>query len=132
MRRKSHAPCEAGEKVAITSKSYLSLSERMERSGSTYAPKETPLPRECLSTLPSSGEVILITRYQKGYTPRAINKTLEENRAWVDGYNERNGISKAQEAAMFAGSMFGWDTPAAKPKNYDENGKAIKPKDKER
>lgn len=105
---------------------------RMERSGSTYQPKEIPLPRECLSTLPSSGEMILITRYQKGYTPRSIQKSPEENRAIVDRYNKNNGISKAQEAAMVAGSMFGWDTPAAKPKNYDENGKAIKPKEKER
>ena len=31
VRRKSHAPCEAGEKVAITSKSYLSLSQNEER-----------------------------------------------------------------------------------------------------
>lgn len=108
------------------------FAERMERSGSTYTPKEMPLPRECLSTLPSTGEVIKIDRYQKGYTPRNIQKTPEENRAWVDRYNEHNGISKAQEAAMVAGSMFGWDTPAAKPKNYDENGKAIKPKEKER
>ena len=104
----------------------------MERSGSTYTPKETPLPRECLSTLPSTGEVIKIDRYQEGYTPRSVQKTPEENRAWVDRYNEHNGISKAQEAAMVAGSMFGWDIPAAKPKNYDENGKAIKPKAKER
>ena len=69
------------------------FAERMERSGNTYQPKETPLPRECLSTLPSSGEMILITRYQKGYTPRSIQKTPEENRAIVDRYNKNNGIS---------------------------------------
>lgn len=108
------------------------FAERMERSGSIYTPKETPLPRECLSTLPSTGEVIKIDRYQKGYTPRGVQKTPEENRELVDRFNESHGISKAQEAAMVAGSMFGWDTPAAKPKNYDENGKAIKPKEKER
>lgn len=108
------------------------FAERMERSGNACQPKETPLPRECLSTLPSTGEVIKIDRYQKGYMPRSVQKTPEENRAWVDRYNKNNGISKAQEAAMLAGSMFGWDTPAAKPKNYDENGKAIKPKEKER
>lgn len=108
------------------------FAERMERSGSTYQPKEIPLPRECLSTLPSSGEMIMITRYQKGYTPRSIQKSPEENRVLVDRYNKNNGISKAQEVAMVAGSLFGWDTPAAKPKNYDENGKAIKPKEKER
>ena len=108
------------------------FAERMERSGSTYQPKETPLPRDCMSTLPSSGEMIMITRYQKGYALRATTKSPEENRAAVDRYNRNNGISKAQEAAMVAGSMFGWDTPAAKPKNYDENGTPIKPKDKER
>lgn len=108
------------------------FAERMERSGSTYQPKETPLPRECLSTLPSTGEVIKIDRYQKGYTPRSVQKTPEESRKLVDRYNSNHGISKAQEAAMVAGSMFGWDTPAAKPKHYDENGKAIKPKEKER
>ena len=102
----------------------------MERSGSAYQPKEIPLPRECLSTLPSTGEVIKIDRYQKGYTPRSVQKTPEENRNLVDLYNSNHCISKAQEAAMLAGSMFGWDTPAAKPKNYDESGKAIKPKEK--
>ena len=76
--------------------------------------------------------MIMITRYQKGYALRATTKSPEENRAAVDRYNRNNGISKAQEAAMVAGSMFGWDTPAAKPKNYDENGTPIKPKDKER
>lgn len=108
------------------------FAELMERNGCTYAPKNTPLPRDCMSTLPSSGEMIMITRYQNGYSLRAAAKTPEENRAIADRYNRNNGISKAQEAAMVAGSMFGWDTPAAKPKNYDENGRAIKPKSKER
>lgn len=107
------------------------FAERMERSGSAYQPKEIPLPRECLSTLPSTGEVIKIDRYQKGYTPRSVQKTPEENRDLVDRYNESHGISKAQEAAMLAGSMFGWHTPAAKPKNYDENGSPLKPKNKD-
>ena len=39
-----------------------------------------------------------------------------------DDCNVKNGVTKAQEAAMLAGSMFGWQTPAADPKNYDEQG----------
>ena len=52
--------------------------------------------------------------------------------AMVSGAFSAHKISKAQEQAMLAGSMIRWDSIAAKPKSYDENGKAIKPKDYER
>ena len=51
---------------------------------------------------------------------------------YEDKFNEKLGVTKAQEQAMLAGSMIRWDSIAAKPKSYDENGKAIKPKDYER
>lgn len=107
----------------------------MERNGNTYAPKEPPLPPKCLTLLPSSGDIIEVTRYEKGYRPirkREAFETQGGRELFVDTANKRMGVTKAQEAAMLAGSLFGWDTPAAKPKNYDENGKAIKPKDRER
>lgn len=108
------------------------FAERMEESGCTYAPKETPLPPMCYSTLPSTGEIIKIERWQKGYTATTFKDgSREENAAVKDKFNEKLGVSKAQEQAMVAGSMFGWDKPAAKPKNYDENGKPIKPKNKD-
>lgn len=106
------------------------FAERMERGGNTYAPKETPLPRECLSVLADTGELVKIDRYRMGCMPRSVQKTPEENRETASRYNEHYGVSKAQEAAMLAGSMSGWDTPLAKPKSYDENGVPIKPKNK--
>ena len=39
------------------------------------------------------------------------------------------GMTKAQAAAMEAGSMFGWHVPGADPKNYDDNGLPLPPGD---
>ena len=44
----------------------------------------------------------------------------------VDELNSGMGVSKAQAAAMLAGATQGWATPAADPKNYDEQGQPIK------
>ena len=41
-------------------------------------------------------------------------------------------ISYEEAKAMRAGSMFGFQVPGADPKNYDENGQAIKPRQKDR
>lgn len=106
------------------------FAERLEQSHGSVIPLRSSLPVQCFSVLPSSGELILLTRGEKGYTscPEFSAADTGENRRFAEDNNAKNGITKAQEAAMLAGSMFGWQTPAADTKNYDEQGQPIKPK----
>ena len=102
-------------------------SERMEANGTKVIPIRDSLPKQCYSTLASTGEIILIKRGEDGYFPSDLpDSGREENRRVVDERNREGGVSKAQEAAMSAGSMFGWDVPAADPRSYDENGVLLK------
>lgn len=105
----------------------------MERNGNTAIPLRFSLPEQCYGVLPSTGEISIIKKGETGYYSTDINMgSKEENAALVEEYNQKAGVSKAQAAAMLAGSMFGWATPAADPKNYDENGTPIRPKHKDR
>ena len=97
----------------------------MERNGSTVIPLRSSLPNYCYSTLPSTGELIRIGRGTYGCTQSDKCNPGETGREAADRLNQKAGVTKAQEAAMLAGSMFGWHTPAADPKNYDEQGTAI-------
>jgi hypothetical protein len=83
------------------------------------------LPLECLTLLPSTNEIIYIMQGNQGYYPPFIGSTKDPtvNRQMVDEQNKKMGVTRQQEEAMLAGSMFGWDAPAAKPWNDDENGK---------
>ena len=71
-------------------------------------------------------------RGDRSYIPLKMPIDSATARKYADDMNRRLGVSKAQEAAMLAGSMFGWQTPAADPKNYDEQGQPIKPRQKDR
>ena len=66
--------------------------------------------------------------YQSAYaaTKGRTSQTL------VDELNRNLGVTKAQAAAMQGGAALGWDTPAADPKNYDEQGQPIKPRHRDR
>lgn len=110
------------------------FAEMMERNGNAVIPLRSSLPVQCFSVLPSSGELILLTRGEKGYSPCYDFSTpdAQQNREFADDRNVKNGVTKAQEAAMLAGSMFGWQTPAADPRNYDGQGQPIKPRQKDR
>ena len=86
------------------------------------------LPEWCYSTLLDTGMVIILKRGETGYYKTDIPFTSKENaRVLADEYNRRMGVTKAQEAAMSAGSMFGFHVPGADPSNYDENGKPVRP-----
>lgn len=89
-----------------------------------HTKKAFPLPLLCLTTEPSSGNLINIRLGHSGYYPSDWNRPgeLTHNRETADFANEQLGVSKAQEAAMRHGSMFGWQTKTADPKSYDENG----------
>ena len=96
-------------------------------------PLRSSLPELCYGTLLDTGKIVIYKRGETGYYKADIPyASKEEARIIVDEQNAVGGVSKAQEAAMAAGSMFGFDVPAADPANYDENGQPIKPKRRDR
>ena len=103
------------------------FAERMQHSGIQVIPLRQSLPEKCFSALESTGEIITVTKGEKGYTPTGQypQEGVSPKEA-AAALNDAAGITRAQEAAMVAGSMFGWDTPAADPKNYDAKGVPIK------
>ena len=108
------------------------FAERMEQCGATFIPLRSDLPEVCYSILPSTGDVIIIKHGESGYY-RSEYSTEDKafNREFANDRNANLGVSKAQAEAMKAGSMFGWDTPAADPKSYNENSVLLRnPKDR--
>ena len=104
------------------------FAEVWEQNGCTeMIPLRKSLPEKCFNFLESSGELIVIEKGKQGYSPTGIYPQDSDVRAGVDAANEVNGVTKAQSAAMKAGSMFGWDKPAADPVNYDDQGIPIRP-----
>ena len=129
--------------MEIISKSYLSLylevgdvifhicefAERMQQNGSTVVPLRSDLPDCCYSVNKVTGEMIVLKKGERGFYRTDIpTKGREESRELADFQNGKLGVTKTQEAAMYWGSLYGFDTPGADPRQYDENGNMIKPK----
>lgn len=103
------------------------FSERLEHTGGRVIPMRSTLPDKCYSVLPNGDEIITVKKGEDGYYHTdKYGHDRQAAQAIVDEYNAQLGVTKAQEAAMLAGSMFGWHTPAADPKNYDGQGHLIK------
>ena len=109
------------------------FAEVMERNGSTVIPLRSSLPEHCYIYLPTTREIGIVKKGESGYYRSDLTPVYgEDGKQFVEELNQKGGITKAQEAAMLAGSMFGWQTPAADPQNYDEQGQPIKRKTKDR
>ena len=109
------------------------FAEWMKESNSKVIPLRPGLPERCYAVLPSGDEIIIVKKGESGYYHTdKYGHDRAEALAIVDECNESGGVSKAQAAAMLAGSMFGWEVPAADPKNYDKEGQPIKPKHHDR
>jgi hypothetical protein len=82
------------------------------------------LPEIAYAVLPSSegtdhSQTIAIKRGKSGYFK------ISQASCTAEEMNRINGVSKAQAAAMLAGSLFGWDVPGADPERYDVDGNVI-------
>lgn len=88
------------------------------------------LPEFCYAVTSYDGKLVRIHRNVSGYYPEENDAgSREENQALADKLNEMLGVTKAQAAAMYNGSLCGWDTPGADPDMYDEAGNIRKPSD---
>ena len=85
------------------------------------------LPEKCFVYVQTTDEIGIVTRGKSGYIPTGQRPDGVSMREGVDALNEALGVTKAQAAAMNAGSLFGWNIPAADPANYDADGRPIKP-----
>lgn len=103
------------------------FAELAQRGSVRLIPLRQSLPEKCFSALESTGEIITIAKGENGYTPTGQYPQGDVSpKDAAAALNDAIGVTRAQEAAMVVGSMFGWDTPAADPKNYDAKGVPIK------
>ena len=86
--------------------------------------RRNELPDFCFSTIPSTGQLIILKKGERGYYASEWDTgNREENQNIAQEHNRRRGISNIQEAAMSAGSMFGRNLPGADPQWYLDNAR---------
>ena len=89
----------------------------------TALAKEVGLPETCCGVTPYSGERMRIRYGNNSFEnfPQ-YGQNREKNKRYAAEQNKTLKVTKAQQAAMEGGVIYGWDTPAADPRNYDESG----------
>ena len=104
------------------------LAETLEQNGGTVIPLRSSLPKRCFVYVESTDEIGVVTKGEIGYAPSTMKPEGVSKREGVEYLNKAQGVKPAQAAAMSAGSLFGWDTRAADPANYNEAGELQKPR----
>ena len=102
------------------------FAEMMERNGNSVIPLRNSLPLVCYGKVPEKKAIVMFVRGSDNWRSAHFVTKGRTSQKLVDELNSGMGVSKAQAAAMLAGATQGWATPAADPKNYDEQGQPIK------
>lgn len=103
------------------------FAERVQKAGCSVIPLRKSLPDLCYSYLEAVNQIVILRKGETGYYKTDFPVTdKEDGRQIVSEHNRKLRVSRAQEAAMVCGSMFGFDKPGADPKQYNENGEFIR------
>ena len=78
----------------------------------------------CVADEDGNRIVVMIKRGEIGYWRTTFDPDADLDEQ-VRVKNNALGVSRQHAAAMQAGSIFGWDCPAAKAESYDEDGEPI-------
>ena len=108
------------------------FAEIMERNGNSVIPLRSSLPLVCYGKVPEKRAIVMFERGFDGWRSASYATKGRTSQKLVDELNGELGVTKAQAAAMQGGATQGWATPAADPKNYDEQGQPIKPRHRDR
>ena len=108
------------------------FAEMMERNGNSVIPLRNSLPAVCYGKVPEKRAIVMFERGFDGYRSASFATKGRTSQKLVDELNGELGVTKAQAAAMQGGATQGWASPAADPKNYDEQGQPIKPRHRDR
>lgn len=81
----------------------------------------------CYTYIQTENMIGLICEGKPGYSKTDFIeskgiKTPDEAAAFADWLNKKLSLTKGEVKAMEHGSMFGWDTPAADPANWNDDG----------
>lgn len=79
------------------------------------------LPDFCFVVNKVTRKVVLVKQGENGYFP--FYDGALEGEETAQRLNADLGVSPPQASAMYFGSVFGWDKPAADPANYNDDGK---------
>lgn len=70
--------------------------------------------------------VVIVRREVAGYWPIRECDDEASATALMAAINGGLGVAAPQREAMLAGSLFGWDCPAADPQTYDARGYIVR------
>lgn len=116
----------AGDDISIrmTSDQAREIADKLLQAVQEHELATNSLPEYCYASDYIDDTVVMIKRGESGYHEYMDGRI--KGREHIDRLNAKIGVTKAQEQAMTAGSIFGWDTLGADPANYNEEGKPIR------